>query len=387
MGAGTSTGGLPFGNSGAPGAGSTGNPGGSSGSTGNPGGSSGSGSTSGAGNGTAIDACGSGTQSSCVGNTYDGENLPLDIYVMFDQSCSMSCPAEQTGSGLCCTGGPNPRIDQVRSAMNQFLMDPNSEGIGVGIGFFGYMQAGETSCDPTQYSAPAVRIGNLPNNAGAVINALNRANPTGETPTGAAIRGACTYANQYQDANPARTTVVLLVTDGFPEAPVSSQRPNGCNPSIPDAVQAAQSCVGNGLPVYVLGVGGRLANLNEIAVAGSTERAYLVEGANVSSAILAALNEIRANAQIPCQLKLPPPPAGTTLDYERVNIGYCGPTEKSEIFVRVKDETDCRAGENGWYYDGPRTQMLLCESACNTVSRPGGRLTTSVGCKTMTPLR
>jgi hypothetical protein len=112
-----------------------------------------------------------------------------------------------------------------------------------------------------------------------------------------------------------------------------------------------------------------------------------VEGANVSSAILAALNEIRANAQIPCQLKLPPAPAGTTLNYDKVNIGYCGPTEKSETFVRVQDETDCRAGENGWYYDGARTQMLLCESACNTVSRPGGRLTTSVGCTTITPLR
>jgi hypothetical protein len=272
--------------------------------------------------------------------------------------------------------------------MTQFLMDPNSEGIGVGVGFFGYMEAGQTSCDPTQYSAPAVRIGNLPNNAGALINALNRAEPTGETPTGAAIRGACTYADQYQAANPARTTVVLLVTDGFPEAPVTSQN-GGCTPSIPDAVQAAQTCVAADLPVYVLGVGGRLANLNEIAVAGGTDRAYLVEGANVSSAILAALNEIRANAQIPCQLKIPPAPAGTNLNYETVNVGYCGPTEKSETFFRVKDEADCRVGENGWYYDNPYTpkQIVLCESACNTVSRPGGRLQTSVGCKSVMPIR
>jgi hypothetical protein len=323
-----------------------------------------------------------------VGNVYDGENLPLDIYVMFDQSCSMSCPAEQTGAGLCCRGGPNPRIDQVRSAMTQFLQNPGSDGIGVGIGFFGYMEAGQTSCDPTQYSAPAVRIGGLPNNAGAVINALNRAEPTGETPTGAAIRGACTYADQYQTATPSHTTVVLLVTDGFPEAPVTSQN-GGCTPSIPDAVQAAQTCVNAGLPVYVLGVGGRLANLNEIAVAGGTERAYLVEGANVSAAILQALNEIRANAQIPCQLRIPPAPAGTNLNYDTVNVAYCSPSDRSETFFYVETETNCRAGENGWYYDNPRApkQIILCESACGTVSRPGGRLQTSVGCKSVEPIR
>lgn len=359
-GAETGNGGLPFGNSGGPGVGST--------------------SQGGAG-GVTIDACGSGTTASCVGNTYAGENLPLDIYVMFDQSCSMSCPAEQTGPGLCCRGGQNQRIDQVRTAVAQFLQDRDSEGIGVGIGFFGYMEAGQTSCDPTQYSAPAVRIGTLPNNAGAVLNALNRAEPTGETPTGAAIRGACTYADQYQTATPDHTTVVLLVTDGFPEAPVTSQN-GGCTPSIPDAVQAAQTCVNAGLPVYVLGVGRQLQNLNQIAAAGGTDRAYLVEGANVSGAIVQALNEIRANAQIPCQLKLPPAPMGATLRLDTVNVSYCSPTKSSETFLKVLDSSQCRAGENTWHYNGDQTQIVLCDSACATVSRPGGRLQTSVGCAT-----
>ena len=125
------------------------------------------------------------------------------------------------------------------------------------------------------------------------------------------------------------------------------------------------------------------------AVAGSTERAYLVEGANVSAAILAALNEIRANAQIPCQLKLPPAPPGTHLTYDAVNVGYCGPTEKSETFYRVKNEADCRVGENGWHYDNESApkQIVLCDSACAAVSRPGGRLQLSVGCKSEEPVR
>ena len=41
----------------------------------------------------------------CVGTAYEGENIPLDIFIMFDQSCSMSCPVEQGGPGQCCMGG------------------------------------------------------------------------------------------------------------------------------------------------------------------------------------------------------------------------------------------------------------------------------------------
>src|SRR5436190_8832393 len=64
----------------------------------------GTGSTSGTGStGSApIDGCGyTGSRENCRGQQYAGEQIPLDIYVMFDQSCSMSCPAEQTGAGLC----------------------------------------------------------------------------------------------------------------------------------------------------------------------------------------------------------------------------------------------------------------------------------------------
>src|ERR1043165_8867796 len=55
---------------------------------------------------------GSGRGANCVSDSVATEAAPLDIYVMFDQSCSMSCPPDLAGPGRCCTGGPNPRIDQ-----------------------------------------------------------------------------------------------------------------------------------------------------------------------------------------------------------------------------------------------------------------------------------
>jgi hypothetical protein len=339
---------------------------------------------------TATGICGSSDLSGCVGDRYAGEQIPLDIYIMFDVSCSMSCPAEETGPGLCCMGGPNPRIDQVRSAVTSFLNDPNSAGLGVGIGYFGFMQGGQTSCDPSKYSSPSVPVGALPGNAAALIASLNAARPTGETPTGAAIRGACTYASQWQAKNSGHKTVVLLVTDGFPEAPTTSAN-GGCTPTIDDAVQAATTCSSHSpsLPVYVVGVGMQLTNLGDIAAAGGTKTPFIVGGAAITQQILDALNQIRALAQIPCHIKLPPPPTGTTLKLDEVNVGSCQSGGQGQIFTNVPQMSGCDAKSGGWYYDDPSSpqQIILCGQTCDAVNVPGVSLFASVGCQTQTIVR
>lgn len=352
--------------------------------------SSGGQSADAAGGVSTTSVCGSADLSGCIGQRYSGEQIPLDIYIMFDVSCSMSCPSEMTGAGLCCMGGPNPRIDQVRNATTAFLRDPASAGMGVGIGYFGYMPAGQTSCDPSRYSAPSVPIGTLPGNADALISSLNAAQPTGETPTGAAIRGACTYAAQWQKKTPGHKTVVLLVTDGFPEAPVTSQT-GGCTPTIQDAVQAATTCSSHdpSLPVYVVGVGAQLTNLGDIAAAGGTKQPFIVGGADITSQVVDALNQIRALAQIPCHITLPPAPAGTTLKLDEVNVGHCDSAGQASIFNYVTQATSCDATTGGWYYDDPNTpqQIVLCGSTCDLVNTPGGSLFASVGCQTQTNIR
>jgi hypothetical protein len=356
-------------------------------------------STGGAGSGlgdetggaTSSSICGGTDTSGCVGDRYAGEQIPLDIYIMFDVSCSMSCPSEETGPGLCCRGGPNPRIDQVRTATETFLKDPMSSGMGVGIGYFGFMPGGQTSCDPSKYSSPSVPMGTLPGNYAALTASLDAAQPTGETPTGAAIRGACTYASQWQGKNPGHKTVVLLVTDGFPEAPTTSQN-GGCTPTIQDAVQAATTCSMHNpaLPVYVVGVGAQLANLGDIATAGGTMKPYIVGGATITQQILDALNQIRALAQIPCHIKLPPPPAGTTLTLDKVNVGYCeSSTSTGTLFNNVPDAPGCNGTTGGWYYDDPADpkQIILCGPTCDAVNLPGRALFASVGCQTQTMVR
>src|SRR6185503_17869708 len=122
------------------------------------------------------------SDAACVGEQYEGKVIPLDIYIMFDQSGSMcsnlqgdqiACDATVCGDTAVKATSQISRIDAVRTAAAAFLNDPESAGIGVGIGYFGYQCIGETSCNPDDYAVPKVPIGVLPANAGAILGSLD----------------------------------------------------------------------------------------------------------------------------------------------------------------------------------------------------------------------
>jgi Mg-chelatase subunit ChlD len=312
--------------------------------------------------------------SGCVGQAYAGETIPLDIYVMFDQSGSMS-NIEQGGI---------TRMDAVRDAMAAFLQDRASAGLSVGIGYFGQEPIGQTTCNPADYAQADVPIGGLPGNAGAIEDSLARRSPTGETPSGSAIRGACTYVQQWQTDHPGREVVLLLVTDGLPEAPVTCSNGNtSCCPTLDDAVQATADCHtgATGVKTFVLGVGPYLDNLAQIAVAGGTDKAYLVSGGDVSKQVLAALNAIRLAAQVPCVLSIPMPPMGHSLDYTRVNLLRTSVDCQTTTIPYLETYASCDSS-GGWYFDSTSspTQIILCKATCDDVSVPGTALEYSIGC-------
>jgi hypothetical protein len=331
-----------------------------------------------------INANGSG----CTGVAYAGEVVPLDIYVMFDQSGSTcSCVDPPMTNNPC----PDPtckktRLDAIREAAAAFLNDPRSAGIGVGIGYFGYHPIGSASCNPADYTSAAVDIGPLPDHAGKLIQSLNAIQPTGETPSAAAIRGACSYARQWKQAQSGHEVVILLLTDGRPEAPVTC-RSGTCCPTLEDTVAAASECATADprIKTYVLGVGPFLQNLEQIASAGQTDKAYLVEGNDVGNQVLDALKAIRGDAIIPCDLRLPPAPTGQQLDFRKVNIVYANSACEPSYLFHVNTPGECGA-EGGWYYDDPNAPKTihLCPTSCERVSDPGGQLLYTVGCNTIT---
>lgn len=319
--------------------------------------------------GPGADECGEPEFRECAGQSYEGESLPLDIYVMFDQS----------GSMLNDVGGMT-RLEAVQRATTEFLRAPESSRIGVGIGYFGHQPLGQTSCEKGEYREAAVGV---TQEHEAVIASLAGREPTGETPTGAALRGACEYASDWQKKTPGHEVVILLVTDGIPEAPASCAG-SACCPTLDDAVRAAKDCTKAGVRSFVLGVGPALGNLAQIAEAGGTRDAYLVEDRNAAADVLAALNQIRFAASIPCELSIPKPPGTASLDYSRVNLSLsaAGGCDFEPVYY-VADPAECPAS-GGWSYDNASSpsRVNLCPATCARVTEPDARLRFSIGCET-----
>lgn len=306
----------------------------------------------------------------CAGEIYEGEAVPIDLYLMFDQSGSMSTIVDES------TG--TTRLQIVQQAVRAFLEDEESVGIGAGIGYFGQQPLGATSCSPADYAEPSVELGALPGQKDALIASLDAREPTGETPTGAAIRGACSYVKTYRDAHPGRAPVILLVTDGEPKAPLSQET---CEPTLDDAVAAAEECLSDhGIRTYVLGVGPSLTNLRVIAEAGGTENAFLADLDNAEQ-VLANFRAVRNAARLPCELTLQE--ASTRdVNFEASTVAYLDQECTYVSIPEVTAEAGCDAKDGGWYFDDPQqpTRIHLCEATCGNVKSTGQQLFYSIGC-------
>jgi len=291
---------------------------------------------------------GGGGGKTCGGDSYDAQPAQLDMYVMFDDSGSMI-----------------PWWIGVVDVFLKFLNDPLSSGIGVGIQFFG------ESCDVNLYATPKVPIAPLPGNAAALQAAFPL--PFEGTATEPALRGAIQHARAWKTQHPDRKVVVFLVTDGLPQE---------CNSNLDNVTAAAREGVTGSpsIPTYVLGLGLALNGLNQIAAAGGTNQAVIVDPNN-AQALAQAMNQIRG-AALPCDYAIP---AGN-VDRKKVNIEFTGADGAKATVANVGDSARCDAALGGWHYDNPDapTRIIACPSTCATFKGTvSGKVNVVVGCDTV----
>jgi hypothetical protein len=322
---------------------------------GDPGGSSGFGGGTGSGDDGGLSLMGA-----CSYSTSKGQEKALDVYIMLDQSLSML----------------GPKWTGVTDAINSFVMQPLT-GVSVGIQYFALNLA---SCTDTDYATPEVEIAPLPGVASKITASLAAHAPSTVTPTLAAEEGAVEHAQAWAKMHPDDAVIVLLATDGDPDS---------CNlmpdPVTPVANAAMAGFMGTPkIATFVIGVGSDLANLNQIAAAGGTTSAFIVDTSmNVQTQFLAALNSVRGTA-LGCQYKIPAPPSGGTIDFSKVNVQFTN-NGKQTIFPQVSDKSKCPSSGNAWYYDNNTTptQIILCTTSCGAVS-VGGEIDVLTGCQTIT---
>src|SRR5262249_34854837 len=152
-------------------------------------------------------------------------------------------------------------------------------------------------CATEPYQTPEVPLV-LPADHAAVINSLTNHGPGGFTPTRPALEGTLDYATSWAAAHPTRRVVVVLATAGTP--------PTCSTNTLPDVSNiAAAALAASGIQAYVIGVGSSLTSLNQIAQAGGTSQAFLIDTAtDVGAAFHDAMNQILTLAT-PCGFPLP----------------------------------------------------------------------------------
>lgn len=333
----------------------------------------------------------------CAAESHEGELVPLDLYVMLDRSSSMN------DSG---------KWGSVVSALQGFVQSPDTAGIGMGLQFFPLYPSGtiptscttdadcgfygpclpapfnacggsfatDTSCDPADYANALVPIQELPGVQTAIVNALNNESAQGAaTPTEPAMSGAVIYATAWAQAHPDHLVFIVFATDG---------EPTGCmDNSISGTAAIAQGAAdaNPSVQTFVIGVGSELGSLNQIATAGGTGQAYLVDtGGDVTQQLIDALNEIRSSGA--CMFQIPQPDVGV-VDYTLINVNLVDPADpENPITVfGVGTEAGCDPTTGGWYYDDPAApeMILLCPATCDQVRVNGFGVEILVGCTTI----
>jgi hypothetical protein len=258
-----------------------------------------------------------------------------------------------------------------------------------------FVCAPRDSCLQANYETPVVPFGTLPANAVAINTAIASKKPFGGTPTAPALAAAEIKAHEYALNNAGHTVAIVLVTDGLPSTALCTSVDNTI-----DSVAALAKVGADAKPkirTFVIGVFSAAeqadpaknpqANLDKIAAAGDTGKAFIVGvNANTTKDLVAAMNQVRGKA-LPCEYNVPQP-AGGIPDYGKVNVRHTAPSGAKVVYPNVANAAACGTG-GGWYFDtppsagAPPAKIILCPATCTEANTAGGQVDVVLGCQTV----
>jgi hypothetical protein len=183
----------------------------------------------------------------------------------------------------------------------------------------------------------------------------------GGTPTLYALQGLFEQITQARQARPGRY-VVLLVTDGYPQ---------DCDDDSIDSVAQLVKDHASETPTYVIGVTNPpipdapdvTTNLTDIAKAGGTSHAYLIDTGDPQETVKAfttTIDMIRG-ATVSCQVTIPDAPVGQTFDKQKVSVKY----RSGNTTVDLTYDAACTK-QQSWRYDDAKSprELVLCPNSC-----------------------
>ncbi|WP_438015794.1 vWA domain-containing protein [Sorangium sp. So ce315] len=302
--------------------------------------------------------------------------VPLNLYIMMDKSSSMA--------------GDDPAVESkwesAKVGLTAFVNSARFAGVRVALRFFPRKADDVPACDQNAYKAPLVPFGPLPENAGAIIEAIEGETPNGpSTPIYPALGGALLQGIETAKNNPGEASAVLLVTDGKPQGPAAQC--GGANPEDPAAIAALAATAAAGAsdrpPVrtFVIGLPGVDQTIaNQIAAAGGTDAAVLVAATNIAAEFERALAKVTGQA-LPCEFEVPAQVAGGQVAFNDVNVLF-GLDGAAQDILPQRPACD----GPGWRYDDPNAPaaLVLCPDTCNAARDASvAKIQILLGCETV----
>lgn len=304
---------------------------------------------------------------SCAKATTTAILVPTNMFLMVDKSGSML---------------DNGKWAATQGAMDAFFSDPKVAGLRVALRFFPDNTCDSPACNVDACTDPQVKLGKLTVDAApkdaqeaALIKAIDGTSPSGGTPMFAALAGAEQAAAIHLSHNPSHRAAVVLVTDGTPSA---------CETDIDKiAALAAQAYKTFAVTTYVVGLDGASKDqLDKIAAAGQTEKAFFLGDGDIEKALLVAFQSIQGKG-LACQFKLP---SDEAVDADKVNVIYGSKsTDTKTLIGQVSGPEQCNGDKDAWYYDNPSapTSILLCPASCEKIEADNdAKLEVVFGCAT-----
>jgi len=322
------------------------------------GGASGAAGVSGTG-GTAVPS----TAGNCGSVTSKADRVPADVLLVQDASGSMTwsiaqdcdCQGSRNSSTPPCQDRTNcvDRWSTLKSAVSAAVTANN--GINWGLELFADPKD-QSSQQCSVAAIPQVPIGN--NTAAAIQQVLASVTPKSSTPTASAIKNATTYLKTVSDSN---KKAILLATDGEPNCGGGQSNIT----DLPNTLAAIKAAADAGFPVYVVGIGPSVGNLDSMAQNGGTSTYYPASSPQQLNDALAAISKVVAS----CSFTSTTPPPDLSL-----------------VYVYVDKQIVPKDASNGWAFGADNSTIVLHGSVCDAVMAGTSKLVEIVfGCPGIAP--
>jgi hypothetical protein len=121
-----------------------------------------------------------------------------------------------------------------------------------------------------------------------------------------------------------------------------------------------EECTGNGADIEATGV-----TYQQLSMLTDGLRFPLCQFPGYDAVFRAIAENVIVKSNIACEFDIPPPPAGTELDLDKVAVRKTAQSGAESQFLQAPTQGDCQA--DAFYIDRTANQVHLCPEACEAV--------------------